>query len=462
MRCGAIAMSLIKLDAHRQKITTNIGDWLSAKVYSDVKGNKCSCGGKFTSFSVIKRRKGDIKYPTCNECGCAPEKLRIKAKVIDQNFKSEYRDIRHHDGQRLTEINDVLGILNQIDREIELGIFDVKKYDSKKRRDSYLFSYFLHCELEKDGEEGYLEHHRNREARGEIEYYGMKHKIKYCRVLEKFFGKMDLAIIDEVKIDEFKSSFTSKFSNMRGGLQELRPLLKLAYKRKKIPRVPLFDPIPSAPAREDSEIDINFARKCVSSMVEKQYRVMGNAQTEFALRGCETRGIKLKDCDVEEERFKIARHFSGSKESQGRKSIKTGKQATLEFDMTKEFKSWIVNECKWLGPEDFIFQQIPQKFREGKNGGFIPAPGGKALGESTLPKYWKRHLEKKEIPHFPMYEFRGARATEIAEDSNGNVLETSYFLGHTNTKTTEKHYIKKKNTNSKFIKKEGRVLPMAK
>ena len=449
-------MSLVQLDAHRLKNTTNIGHWVSAKVYSDVKGG-CSCGGRFSVFEVLRRRKGDIKYPVCDKCRLPPELLRIRAKVIDQNLTCKYVDIRHYEGQRLTEINDVLSIVNQVDREIDLGIFDVKKYDSKKKRDAYLFPNILHHTREKDGEEGYLEYHRNREARGEIKYYGMKNKVKYCRVLEKYFKDTDITTIDEVKIDEFKNSFTDKLSNMRGGLQELRVILKFAYKKKKISRIPLFEPIPSAPARQTST-DIDLARECVGKMKELQYKIMATCQTEYALRGCETRGIKKKDCNLETEKVEICRHFSGPEEAAGRKSISEGKMSTLEFDMTNELIDWVKEKCRWLGPEDYIFQQIPSKFREGRNGGFVPSPGGKALGESTLPKAWNRHLKEIGVEHFQMYEFRGARATEIAEDSNGNILETSYFLGHTNTKTTEKHYIKKRNTNSKFIKKEGRVI----
>lgn len=453
-------MSLVKLDAFRQKNTTNIGDWLGAKVYNDVKSNICSCGGKFTSIGVIKRRKGDVTYPICCECGFPPERLRIKARVIDENLKVKYRDIRHFGGQRLSEINDVLGVLNQIDNEIYLGIFDIKKYNSKKRRDSFLFKNFIHYEKEKHGEEGYLEHSRNRAARNEITYYGMKGKIKYCRVLEKFFGETDIATIDEGKIDEFKSSFVDKFSNRDEGLKELRVILKFAYKRKKITRVPFFDPIQSSKARE-SDLEINTARDYSSSIKEKQYRIYANLTTELAWRGSEGRGLMLKECDVIKEEIKICRHFSGTQLVEGRKSIKEGNQSTVTHAMTHELKDWILNECKWLGPDDYIFQQIPSKFREGKNGGFIPKPNGKPLGESTMPKAWKRHLEELGVPHVPMYDIRGARATEVAEESNGNSLESSRFLGHTNTKVTEKHYLRKKNTNAKYVKKEGRILSMA-
>jgi integrase len=438
-------MSFRKLDAYRHRRTFNIGDWLSAKIYSDSK-EPCSCTGKFTAY----KSEDGIDLPVCDKCGAYPPFFRIRAKVINEHLKVEYKDIRHTgNDKRITKFYECMTILDQVQRELDAGTFDVTRYGSKKSRDSFLFNRLAN---------EYLLEFENSEKRGDTTPYGYKNKKKYIKVLLSHFTGMDVAKIDEVEIEKFRNSFTEKLRTRDLATGELRTFLKFCYKRKKIQRVPLFERIPSAKARK-SVLKIEDARQYVPHIKEKQYRLICFLHTVYAWRPCETRAIQKKTCLTNIEKVRIERHFSGNKLIEGRKSIPEGEKATLEFDMILELKNWIEIECRNLGPDDFIFQRIPSKNRVKNSGGFTPVPGGLPLGETTLPKAWSRELKDLGVPHVEMYEIRHARGTEVSEQSNGNMLVTRDFMGHTNVQTTEKHYTFAKNLTGNFIDKNAEIIP---
>ena len=442
-------MSARILDAHRNKRSYNVGDWLSAKIYSDT-NELCSCGGK---FNATKEMDG-IRLPVCEKNNDHfPPFFRIRAKVIDQTGLSKYIDIRHASPtKRITKYYECMTILEKVERELDAGTFDVTNYGSKKNRDSYLFENFS---------KEYLLHFEACLLRGEITPYGLVNKKKYVKILLPHFDGMDIGRIDEVSIEEFKDTFTEKLRTRDLATGELRTLLKFALKRKKITRLPVFERINSATPRE-YVLNIIDARKYIPHIKEPQYRLMAWLLSQYAIRPSECRAIKLKECYWMTEKVHIKRHFSGNVLIEGRKSIKTGKNSNLEFDFTKPLAEWLKNECANLGPEDFIFQQIPSAQRVDKHGGFKPIPGGLPIGETTLPKAWSRTLKDIGAPHVEMYEMRHARGTEISELSNGNIAATRDFLGHTNSHTTEKHYLRNRNISNTFIDKDADILPLAK
>lgn len=438
-------MSLRKLDAFRHRRTFNIGDWLSAKIYSDSK-DPCPCTGVFTAF----KKEDGIDLPICNKCGAYPPFFRVRAKVIDEHLKVGYRDIRHtNNDKRITKYYECMTLLEQVQRELDAGTFDVTRYSSKKSRDGFLFNRLAN---------EYLLEFENSEKRGDTTPYGFKNKKKYIKVLLRHFSGVDVAKIDEIEIEAFRNSFTEKLRTRDLATGELRTFLKFCYRKKKIQRVPEFEKIPSAKARK-SVLRIEDARQYVPSVKERQYRLIFFLHTIYAWRPCETRAIQKKACLVNLERIRIERHFSGNKLIEGRKSIKEGEKATLEFDMILELKNWIEIDCKELGPDDFIFQRIPSKQRDMNSGGFRPVAGGLPLGETTLPKAWARELKILGAPHVEMYEIRHARGTELTEKSNGNMIITRDFLGHTNVQTTEKHYSFPKNQTGNFIDKNAEIIP---
>jgi integrase len=422
---------------------------LSAKIYSDT-NEPCFCGGR---FSATKEQDG-IRLPVCDKNhDHYPPFFRIRAKVIDQNDIVKYIDIRHAGPtKRITKYYECMTILEKVERELDLGVFDVTNYGSKKNRDSYLFENFT---------KEYLSHFEACLLRDEITPYGLTNKKKYIKVLMESFKGFDICKIDEVEIEKFKSSFTDRLRTRDLATGELRTFLKFALKRKKISRLPTFERINSATTRE-YVLNIIDARKYIPHIKEPQYRLMAFLLSQYAIRPSECRAIKLKECYWVTENVHIKRHFSGTKLIEGRKSIKTGKNSSLEFRFTKPLIDWLKNECANLGPEDFIFQQIPSAQRIDKGGGFKPVPNGRPVGETTLSKTWSRTLADIKAPHVEMYEMRHARGTEVSELSNGNIAATRDFLGHTNSHTTEKHYLRNRNISNNFIDKDADILPHAK
>jgi hypothetical protein len=227
-------MSKNKLKAKREFKTTNRGDWLASKIYSDVKGKGCSCGGKFSSFKDID----GVGLPVCDKCAEDPPFYRIRAKVEDRHGEVHYITVRHsQNGKRLTKAHHCLTLLETIDEELEAGVFDVSKYGSKKMKESYKFKNFATF---------YLEHNQKRLERGEITPYGFKGKQKYVRALLPFFGERELRQIRPSQIETFRDSFTDRFSTRDMALGELKTMLKFAKTKGMVSEVPEFGKVESS------------------------------------------------------------------------------------------------------------------------------------------------------------------------------------------------------------------------
>lgn len=425
-------MSRVKIENLRFIDTTNRGFLLGARIYSGERTKQCKCGGQFNKTSEVRK----IKFPICGSCGETPPSLRIRAKIVGENKVVRHVDIRHsHTGERLTDEIDCLATIKQIETEIALGIFDARKYESKKSKDNFKFSSFV--------DEDYLAFHKKRLERDEITPYGMKHKTKYCKTLKEFFGDFDISVIDTPHIEKFKNSFTTNFSTRNHSINELRTILKYAHKMKVIKTVPVFDKIETTAVRE-TVLEIEEARKIIPHIENEMYRLMIHLLSVYALRPSEVRAIQFRDVDLKEGVLYIRRHFSGSKLIDGRKSVKKGVKAQLLFKLVDDLRLWVVRQGFPSNQEDFIFK----------------SPNGRAVYENTLSKAWANTLQKLGRPHVQMYEIRHARGTEILDESNGNMVEARDFLGHSNISTTEKRYARPKNRSEKYIKTDAEIIPI--
>lgn len=417
-----IVMLKNKVDASRYFRTFNLGSWLSAKIYNDSK-DKCVCGGEFTE----RDDSLGIDIPVCCKCRKPPTLFRIRAKIKTFEGVVKYVDIRHsRNGERLTKAYECMTILDRVKEDIEAGRFNARHYESKKVRDDYLFE-----NIAKE----YLQFHEKRLERGDITPYGYKHKLKYCRVLVRHFQGVDIATITKARIELFKNSFTEKFTNRDKGLSELRTILKFTHDvLEKIDKVPSFDPIPASNVRKEV-LNIDKAREVIVHIENTMYRLMIHLLSVYAIRPCEVRAIQFKDISIKENTLLIQRHFSGSKCIEGRKSVKKGDKKSIPFKLIPELVDYIKSLPVPLNDEEFVFK----------------SPNGNPVFENTLPKAWARTLKKMGLPHVQMYEIRHARGTEVLIQSNGNMVKTRDFLGHTNLGTTEKRYAKPKVDNDEFI-----------
>ena len=403
-------MSLRKLEAIRHFNNNNIGEWLSSKIYADARANKCSCGSKFDDKQSVE----GIEFPICSGCGKTPGKYRIRAKVIDETNSVRYIDIRHdYMGRRLVKARDCLGLIDRVNDESKAGKFDVRTYESVKKKDRYLFKNFV---------AEYLEFQKKRHERGEITEYSYDSKKKYSRMLLPTFGNIDIAKISAPMIETYRNSFTDKFSNRDMSMGELKTILNHALKMEKISKVPRFE-VQSSQKRTNVPTLLVTREKILPAVKDIGKREAIRMLDDYGLRPCEVRAIQYEQLSFFNKRIKIDRHFSKRTMVEGRKSLKKGqKMAILDRPWTEELEQFI-NSKNWSGdPKEFLFTTST----------------GTALGPQDLSEAWKEAEDMVGVPHSQMYGIRGAKITEILEKDG--VTKAKNFAGHSSAVMTLSRY----------------------
>ena len=409
MRHG-IAMSKIFLEASRQFKTFNVGDWLGAKIYADARSNKCACGGKFDGEQEIE----GISFPICLACKKTPLKYRIRAKVIDETNAIKYVDIRHdYMGRRLSKVRDCLGLIDKVNDDIKAGCFDVRNYESIKKKDRFLFKNFL---------PEYLDFHRKRYEREEITQNGFDSKVKYSNILLKHFANFDIAKITLPVIETYRNSFTDKFSNRDMSLGELKTILNFAYDMEKIPKKMEFE-VKASNKRTNVPSTANTREKVLPAIKDQGKREAIKMLDDYGLRPCEVRAIQFEQLSFFNKRLKIDRHFSKRKMTEGRKSNKKGStMAILDRPWTPSLETYIKSK-KWTGdPKEFLFTTTK----------------GTALGPQDLSEAWNEAEKIAGVKHSQMYGIRGAKITEILE--RDGVTKAKNFAGHSSAVMTLSRY----------------------
>lgn len=396
----------------------NIGFWMGAKIYSDLKSNACECGGNFSAKSSFKYRVGqsskEVFYPVCNRCQTPPLFFRIRAKISCPQKSAKYVFIRHDKGgNRLSDPLDACQLIKTIDYESEKGLFDFKEYDSRKALEFLKFSSVMRA---------YLLDEENRMKRGELTPKGFLSKKSCSKVLLSYFQDALVNQIDEIKITAFKNSFTDRLRTRDLSLGELKVILKGAKKKKLIEVMPDFEPIPKAKKKE-SIISLDDARKVISKVPNENLRFMMTLLTVYPVRPSELRALQWRD--IKKGRVHFIRHFSGDKILSGRKSVSEGSKSRIHFPLTKAFSEYLATIPTPLNKEEFIFNQGVKGF----------------VNEDRLSDEWRAACIKTRIKGHTLYEVRHARLTELAQLSNGNINQILAVSGHTNANTVIGTYI---------------------
>lgn len=410
----------------------NIGFWMGAKIYSDVKGNVCDqCkSGQFNGKSSFSYKVGqaskEIIYPVCNNCKNSPSFFRIRAKVADPSRKAKYVFIRHDKGgNRLTDPLDACQLVKQIDIDSDKGLFDFKDYDSKKALEHLKFSNVI---------DGYILAEERRMKRGELTPKGFLSKKSCSKVLREYFKGHPVNSIDEGEIRKFKNSFTDRLRTRDLCLGELKVILKYSKNEKLITAVPDFESIPKAKKRE-SIISMDDARKVVSKVVNPAMRVMMELLMIYPVRPSELRALQWRDIDRKANKVNFVRHFSGDKLLSGRKSVSEGKGSSLQYNLSSKLKEYLASIPEPLNKEEFIFNQ-------GANG---------YVNEDRLSDEWRLARKKAKVKGHNLYELRHARLTELAQLSNGNIMKMINVSGHRNSKTLLDSYIRDDSNMDEFF-----------
>lgn len=393
--------------------TFNKGDFLSANIYSDVRGNNCSCGGKFSARETFK----GYEIPCCNKCGENPTLFRISAKILDINNQPKRIEIRHDiEGERLRDAIDCLGVLKQVRREIKDGVFDVRRYDSKISKESFLFENFI---------EGYKKEYDNKLKRGEISPAGLRKKLSLIRIhIQPYFTGVDINNISAPMIKKFKSSFTEKLRTRDQALSELKTILNYAYEYELIQRMPRFEKIPKAKVKE-TVLSFEQAAEVVQSMEDQFYKDAFSILLIYPIRPGELRALQWGDIDFKQKTITIQRHISDREVLPGRKSQPLeSPKGRMTFPLTPEALEIFTRWRESLVDSHFIFH--------GRKG------FDRFMSPTTLPRIWNKTRKKLGLGYTEAYEMRHAVGTKIYKETK-DIYAASQLLGHTNINTTTRY-----------------------
>lgn len=387
------------------------GSIVAARIYADVKGNQCSCGGLFTK-RVPHPEEELLIVPKCAACEKYPPLFLIDVDAKDINGRPARPKIRNdQNGSRLDKVSKVLFTIERIQEEIKNGVFDVRKYDSEITKEAFIFKNYV---------KRYLEHHERRLLRDEITPKGLfDKKGLIARELLPFFGNIELSAITNVKIAEFKDLYVSKFRTRDLALGELKALLNQAEKDGMLVRAPKFDKIPRARMREEI-IPRELAEKTIEAIDVELYRDMYRLMLIYPIRPGELRALMWKHIDFQKGEITVCQHFSKDVLIQGRKSVKAGKkESSITWEIKPESRE-IFMRHRSLNP--YVFT--------GVRGGYVT--------ESCLWHAWNRAREIVGHKYAP-YECRHVVASDLCDRHNGNLFKLQKAGGWTNVTTVERY-----------------------
>lgn len=404
------------------------GTIVAARVYADVKGGKCSCGGSF-SKRVPHSDEKFLLMPVCEQCDSRPATYVIDVDAKDDMGENKPFRIRNtKDSERLDSPTKVAYIINVIQRELLDGSFNIAHYASSKSKEAFIFKNYIERE--------YLPMYQRRLERGEVSPKGLTMKKGLIeRELLPFFGHMELFRIKDAMIEKFKESYTTKLRTRDLAIGELKVILNQAQRDDLIKFAPKFPPIARAKKR-DEVISLELAQKTISVMPKQIYRDFYSLLLIYPLRPGELRALKWSEVDFKKNEFTISWHFSGLERIKGRKSVKEGKEASISFPINEEAREIFLRQkgnILSFNGDDFVFKS---RFN-------------RHLSEDTVWEAWNR--ARKKINHsFAPYECRHASASELYRKTGGDLIRMKKVGGWTNTSTLERYVTDRSDNQSLF------------
>lgn len=394
------------------------GTIVAARVYADVKGGKCPCGGAFSNRIPHPDEKLII-LPVCNQCGKYPTLFLIDADAKDVNGKNIRFKIRNtKDSERLDSVTKVAYILSVIQRELMDGTFNIRHYDSSASKEAFIFKNYV---------KEYLSHQERRLLREEISPKGLHDKKGLInRELLPFFGNMELFRITTPLINKFRESYVSKLRTRDLALGELKALLNQAQRDGMLTMAPKFEPIPRAKIRDDI-IPKELALKTIEAMPKQVYRDMYTLLLIYPIRPGELRALMWKHIDFVKNELTICQHFSNEILTGGRKSIKKGKkESSIKFPITAAAREILLRyrSAQVVSLNSYVFLS-----RFGRN-----------FAEASLWEAWNQARKRLDPPHeFAPYECRHVSASDLYERTGGDLIKMKKAGGWTNTTTLERY-----------------------
>lgn len=297
--------------------------------------------------------------------------------------------------------------LIKIAAETENGTFDPDFYAKKKKS---LLSFSVYA-LE------WLEGCEKRLDRGELSPTYLKDIRRFVkRDFIPFFQEESLLEIKGRRIAAFYNSLDGHPKTIFNKLSVLHKMFQDALYGEVIPAMPNFPRQGHIP-----EPDWQWIPEDIQDNVLKYL----NDDDAFAIyflmcHGCRTgeaRALQHIDINMENDTITIRRSFSGQTL---RQTTKTGRSRIIPLNQT--WKEIYLSRPRYIDPEGFVFHKK-----------------GEPLSESWLRKKWNEACQKAGIKGVTLYEGTRHSIASQAANRGESLYLISKFLGHTNSKMTERY-----------------------
>jgi integrase len=404
---------------------------LSARIYADTTGYKCQCGGVYDKRIEHSDHAG-LMVPKCNQCNTYPPVFHIDADALDVNGSKVRVKIRNdQNNNRLENISQVIFTLQNIQKEIMEGEFDVTRYVSKDARESFRFVNYV---------AEYLKLQEKKLIKEEITPKALRDKKSLINNhLLPNFGNLDLAKITRQVIAQYIEDLPERKRVHDLALGELKAILRQSVKSGKLKVAPEFDKIPKAKKRSEI-ISMELIQKTIEAIPQKLYRDMFTLMTIYPLRPSELRALRWQDFSPTGEKMLIVRgHFSDEVWIDGRKSISEGDKAVMKYDRSPRamaiLNDYRANAVRTLDVErDWIFRGI----------------NGTHVQDEALSDAWR--TARKIVGHtHQLYEIRHRCLTDFGKRVKGDIMKMTAFSGHKNPNTLMERYVRDDSDLSEYL-----------
>ena len=409
---------------------------MAARVYADVKGGRCPCGGTFSKrVPYDNKSNSNLIMPICEACGQDPELYAIDVDAKDENGNPlKFRIRNTKDSERLGSRESIAYIVKVIQRELLEGTFNIRHYDSSKSKEAFILKNYVESYLEKyTGDKKFLAWKESGSV-GKIQGKPpikkvapktLKDKIGLInREILPFLGNMEIFRVRGGVINKFKDSIIGKDRTQSLALGELKAILNEAHRDEMIPSPVKFDPIPRANKR-DSVIPFELAKKTIEAMPKQIYKDFYSLLLIYPIRPGELRALKWSEVNLSKGEFIVCYHFSNEERIPGRKSIgKEKKEGSITFPINPQARE--------------IFSRLRNVIAIDRDQYVFLSRFGRFLSEATVWEAW--NLARKRVGHsFAPYECRHASASELYKKVNGDLIRMKEVGGWTNTSTLERY-----------------------
>ena len=301
-------------------------------------------------------------------------------------------------------------VLNQVHGEIENGTFDPDFYAKKKKSvhsfEVYALQWLSNCE--------------RRMARGDLSPTYLKDLRRFVhKLFIPFFGSLNIMDIRGKHLKAFYLQLDLAPKTVFNVLAALHKLFKDAQEEEVIQNLPRFPMDFKASNLPDP--DWKWASE------EQQDEVLQHLEPNDAyfvyfmmthgLRTGEARALHHHDIDLDNDTVTIRRSFSGTVL---RPFTKTKTIRTIPLDPT--WKDLYLSQPRSIHPEGFVFTRK-----------------GRPFSESWARKKWNEAREKAGLALITLYAGTRHSIASQAANRGASLYAISKFLGHSNTKQTERY-----------------------